>query len=347
MVSSIRSPRRAGPLNRAAATISRGLPFAGHPTMRYALGRILAAVGLLFVASIVVFLLEHLAPGSPESVLLGGRPSTPQLLASIRNQYHLDAPLLSQYWDWLTGVLHGDLGESITFKTSVSSVIGARVGVTVELGVFAALITTVVGIALGVIAALRAGRFTDSAVSLLVVILSSISGYVSAIILLVVFGVNLGWFPILGTGTSGTDRLYHLTLPAIALATSLIALIARTTRASVGRTLDVEFVDTARARGLSERRIFAKHVFRNSLIPILTVAGLAVGYLISGAVLVEYTFGLNGLGSLLVQSVEGKDYSVVQGVTLLFTAVFITMNLVVDLLYGIVDPRVRIGQGAV
>ncbi len=253
---------------------------------------------------------------------------------------------MSQYWDWLTGVLRGNLGESITFKSSVSSVIGARVGATVELGIFAALITTVVGIALGVVAALRAGRFTDSAISLLVVILSSISGYVSAIILLVVFGVTLGWFPILGTGTSGTDRLYHLTLPAIALAISLIALVARTTRASVGRTLDVEFVDTARSRGLSERRIFAKHVFRNSLIPILTVSGLAVGYLISGAVLVEYTFGLNGLGSLLVQSVESKDYAVVQAVTLLFTAVFITVNLVVDLLYGLVDPRVRIGQRA-
>jgi peptide/nickel transport system permease protein len=345
MASTSSSARRPGPLNRSASVISRGLPFAGHPTLRYALGRIVAAVGLLLVASVVIFMLEHLAPGSPETVLLGGRPSTPQLLASIRHEYHLDEPLLTQYWHWLTGALHGNFGESITFKSSVSSVIGARMGATIELGIYAAFITTIFGVALGVIAALRAGRFTDSAISLLVVVLASISGYVSAIILLVVFAVNLGWFPILGTGNPGTDRLYHLTLPAIALAIALIALIARTTRASVARTLDVEFVDTARSRGLSERRIFAKHVFRNSLIPILTVSGLVVGYLISGAVLVEYTFGLNGLGSLLVQSVEGKDYAVVQGVTLLFTAVFIFVNLIVDLLYGLVDPRVRLGQG--
>ncbi|HET6911149.1 MAG TPA: ABC transporter permease [Mycobacteriales bacterium] len=346
MASTVQARRPGGPVRQVAGTIAARLPLSSHPTVRYAVSRLLASIGLLFVASIVIFLLEHLAPGSPESVLLGGRPATPQLLAAIRREYHLDAPLWTQYWDWLTGVLHGNFGQSITYKASVSSVIGSRIGATLELGVYAALITTVIGVTLGAVAALRSGRFTDTAISTLVVVLSSISGYVSAIVLLVIFGVKLGWFPILGTGTSGTDRLYHLTLPAIALAISLIALIARTTRASVGRTLDVEFVDTARSRGLSERRIFVKHVFRNSLIPILTVSGLAVGYLISGAVLVEYTFGLNGLGSLLVQAVEAKDYAVVQGVALLFTAVFIAVNLIIDLLYGLVDPRVRIGEVA-
>jgi peptide/nickel transport system permease protein len=344
MAQPVTAQRPGGFFRRTADALTDIVPLGSHPTLRYAIGRILAAIGLLFVASLVVFLLEHLAPGSPESVLLGGRPSTPQLLASIRREYHLDDSLWAQYWNWLSGAIHGDFGQSILYKTSVSSVITSRVGATLELGIYAALITTVFGIALGAIAAVRAGRFTDNAVSLLVVVLSSISSYVSAIILLVVFGVKLGWFPIIGTGTSVTDRLYHLTLPAIALAISLIALIARTTRASVARTLNLEFVDTARARGLSERRLFAKHVLRSSLIPILTVSGLAVGYLISGAVLVEYTFGLNGLGSLLVQAVEGKDYAVVQGVTLLFTAVFIIVNLVIDLLYGLVDPRVRIGE---
>jgi peptide/nickel transport system permease protein len=275
-------------------------------------------------------------------VLLGGRPSTPGLIASIRKQYHLDAPLYLQYWDWLRGVLHADLGESITYKTPVSSVVGSRVLPTLELAVYAAVITVVVGVALGAIAALRQGRFTDSAISAVVLVLASISSYVSGVVLLVVFGVKLGWFPIIGTGTGGLDRLNHLTLPALALALSLIALIARTTRASVARVLALEFVETVRARGFTERRVFLKHVLRSALIPILTVSGLAVGYLISGAVLVEYTFGLNGLGSLLVQAVEAKDYAVVQAVTLLFTAVFIGLNLVVDLLYGVVDPRIRV-----
>lgn len=312
---------------------------------RYLARRAAAAAGLLLVTSFVLFLLEHLAPGNAESVLLGGRPSTPALIASIRHQYHLDASLPEQYWIWLSGVLQFNLGDSITYKTPVSSVVGSRVMPTLELAVYAATITVVVGVALGAAAALRQGRLADSAISGVVLVLASISSYVSGVVLLVVFGVKLGWFPIIGTGTGGTDRLLHLTLPAFALALSLIALIARTTRASVVRVLAMEFVETVRARGFTDRRVLLKHVLRSALIPILTVAGLAVGYLISGAVLVEYTFGLNGLGSLLVQAVEAKDYSVVQAVTLLFTAVFIGLNLVVDLLYGVVDPRIRVSDG--
>ncbi len=312
---------------------------------RYLARRAAAAAGLLLVTSFVLFLLEHLAPGNAESVLLGGRPSTPALIASIRHQYHLDASLPEQYWIWLSGVLQFNLGDSITYKTPVSSVVGSRVMPTLELAIYAATITVVVGVALGAAAALRQGRLADSAISGVVLVLASISSYVSGVVLLVVFGVKLGWFPIIGTGTGGTDRLLHLTLPAFALALSLIALIARTTRASVVRVLAMEFVETVRARGFTDRRVLLKHVLRSALIPILTVAGLAVGYLISGAVLVEYTFGLNGLGSLLVQAVEAKDYSVVQAVTLLFTAVFIGLNLVVDLLYGVVDPRIRVSDG--
>ncbi|WP_337309444.1 ABC transporter permease [Candidatus Aeolococcus gillhamiae] len=310
--------------------------------LRYVVKRAAAAVGLLLAASLVLFLLEHLAPGNVESVLLGGRPSTPGLLATIREQYHLNSPLYEQYGYWLGGVLHADLGESITYKTSVSSVVGSRITVTLELALYGAVITIVAGVALGAIAAIRQGHLADSVISGVVLVLASISSYVSGIVLLVVFGVTLGWFPILGTGSGGGDRLYHLTLPALALSLSLIALIARTTRASVARVLAMEFVETVRARGFSERRVIIKHVLRSALVPILTVSGLAVGYLISGAVLVEYTFGLNGLGSLLVQAVEAKDYAVVQAVTLLFTAAFIGLNLLVDLLYGVIDPRIRI-----
>jgi len=317
----------------------------GGGLTHYVAKRVLAAGGLLLVTSLVLFVLEHLAPGNAESVLLGGRPSTPALLASIRHEYHLDAPLPVQYWHWLQGVLHADFGESITFKSPVSSVVGSRVLPTLELALYAALITVVVGVALGAVAALRQGRPADTLISAVVLVLASVSSYVSGVVLLVVFGVQLGWFPILGTGSGASDRLYHLTLPAVALAASLIALIARTTRASVARVLTLEFIETVRARGLSERQVIVKHVLRSALVPILTVAGLAVGYLVSGAVLVEYTFGLNGLGSLLVQSVEAKDYSVVQAVTLLFTATFIGVNLVVDLLYGVVDPRIRVLSG--
>lgn len=318
----------------------------GNPLPRYIVKRLGAAVLLLLATSFIVFFLAHLAPGSPESVLLGGRPSTPELLASIRREYNLDAPLPVQYWDWLSGVLRGDLGQSITYKSPVSAVIGARTGVTFLLGIYAAVITTTVGVALGAIGAMKEGLAVDTVISTVVLVLASISSFVSGIVLLVVFGVKLGWFPIFGTGSGGLDTMYHLTLPAIALAISLIALIARTTRASMIRTLGLEFIDTARARGQSERRVLFKHVLRSASIPILTVSGLAVGYLLSGAVLVEYTFGLNGLGSLLVEAVSAKDYAVVQAITLIFTAAFIGLNLLVDILYGVVDPRIRVGGAA-
>ena len=179
---------------------------------RYLARRAAAAAGLLLVTSFVLFLLEHLAPGNAESVLLGGRPSTPALIASIRHQYHLDASLPEQYWIWLSGVLQFNLGDSITYKTPVSSVVGSRVMPTLELAIYAATITVVVGVALGAAAALRQGRLADSAISGVVLVLASISSYVSGVVLLVVFGVKLGWFPIIGTGTGGTDRLLHLTL---------------------------------------------------------------------------------------------------------------------------------------
>ena len=167
----------------------------------------------------------------------------------------------------------------------------------------------------------------------------------SGILLIAVFSVALGWFPVFGLGTSGLDRIYHLTLPAIALAIALAALVARTARASVGVAMEQEFVETARSRGFTERRVIGKHALRNGLIPVITISGLVFGFLISGAVLVEYTFGLNGLGALLIQAVRTKDFAVVQAITLLLTATFILINLAVDLLYVAIDPRVRLQRG--
>jgi peptide/nickel transport system permease protein len=171
---------------------------------------------------------------------------------------------------------------------------------------------------------------------------SSVSTYVSGILLITIFSVALGWFPVFGLGDGGLDRIYHLTLPAIALAIALSAFVARVTRAGLGTALDQEFVETARSRGFSEKRVVGKHALRSALVPVVTIGGLVFGFLISGAVLVEYTFGLNGLGALLIQAVRTKDFPVVMAVTLLFTVTFILINLVVDVLYAVVDPRVRL-----
>lgn len=307
----------------------------------YVVGRLWAGALTLLASSLIIFLLQRAAPGSPEHVLIGARPATPELLAEIREDYGLDEPLPIQYLSWIGRVLKGDLGESIIYQTSVSNVISGRLTVTLELAALAAALTIAVGLMVGVVSGARSGSLLDSALSGTVIILSSVSGYVSGIVLLLVFSVGLGWFPVVGAGEGGWDRLYHLTLPAIALSMSLIALIARTARSSIILVKRQEYVEAARARGFGEKHVFVKHVTRNAALPVLTVSGLAIGYLISGTVLVEYTFGLNGLGSLLIASITSKDYAVVQALVLMFTAAFIVMNLIVDLLYPVVDPRIR------
>jgi peptide/nickel transport system permease protein len=296
---------------------------------------------MLAVSSLIIFLLQRVAPGSPEQILVGARPATPELLSNIRDEYGLDEPLPIQFITWLGRAVRGDFGESITHRISVSEVVAGRIVVTLELAALAALLTVTIGLALGAFAAVKRGSWLDGAISGIVIVFSSISGYVSGIVLLLVFSVALGWFPVVGAGEGGWDRLYHLVLPAIALSLAVIALVARTTRSAVISVQRLEFIEAARARGLSERVVLTKHVARNAAIPVMTVSGLAIGYLISGTVLVEYTFGLNGLGSLLVQSISTKDYAVVQALVLIFTAAFIAINLVVDLLYPVVDPRIR------
>jgi peptide/nickel transport system permease protein len=311
----------------------------------YVLRRLLAAIPLLLITSFIVFTFVHLAPGSPEQIILGGHNVDQETLQAIRDRYRLDDPFLVQYWTWLKNVLNGNLGESIVFRDTVTNVVVPRILPTVELALYALVLIAVFGLSSGIASGIKRGSKVDSTVSGITLVGSSISTYVSGILLIAVFSVALGWFPVFGLGEPGLDRIYHLTLPAIALAIALTALVSRCTRASLGRTMDEEFVETARSRGFSERRVVGKHALRNALLPVLTITGLVFGFLISGAVLVEYTFGLNGLGALLIQAVRTEDFPVVQAVTLLFTVTFIFINLAVDILYAFVDPRVRLGRG--
>jgi peptide/nickel transport system permease protein len=280
-------------------------------------------------------------------VVRGARPVNEETLAALRARYHLDQPFLVQYWDWLKQAVRGDFGESFAFKDTVSSVVGSRIVPTLELAAYATILVLVCGVPLGVVAAVRRDSVADGAISFVALVLSSTAAYVSGILLIIVFATKLQWFPVFGLGHGGVDRVYHLTLPAIALAAALTALILRVTRAAMTDVLRSEHIETARSRGFGEWRVVGKHGLRNALVPVLTVGGLAAGYLISGAVLVEYTFGLNGLGSLLISAVQEKDFPVVQAITLLFTASFIAINIVVDVLYGLVDPRIRLGARTV
>jgi len=307
----------------------------------YILRRLLIALPLLILITLGVFALIHIAPGSPERSLLGARAASPETLAAIRAKWNLDQPFLIQYLLWLKGVVSGDLGNSILSNQPVTDAIRQRLGLTVYLGAYAILIAIGLGIPLGMWAALRRGSVIDRTVVGVSVLGVSAPAFATGLLLLYVFAVLLGWFPTFGSGEGFLDRAWHLTLPAVALALSLMALIVKITRAAMIDELDQDYVAFARARGLPRRRILGQYVLKNALIPIVTAAGIIVVVLVGGAVLVEVTFGLKGLGTLLVDAVIDRDIPVVQGLVLL-TAVFVlVVNLGLDVLYTVIDPRIR------
>ena len=310
---------------------------------RFVAQRVGALVLTLLVASFLIFGALYLAPGDPATLLAGGR-ATPAVLEQIRVQNHLNDPVWTRYWDWLSGIAHGDLGTSFVYKQSVTTLLAPRAGTTIFLVVYAAIIILGVGISLGLSSALR--RRLGAVITVGTAVGMATPAFVAAIILITVFAVNLGWFPVFGSGSGFVDRLWHLTLPAIALAFAWVAYVAQITKASVREELNREHVETARSRGIPAGLIVRRHVFRNALIPITTVAGLTVAGLVAGAVVVEQAFGLNGLGSFLVQAAGQKDFAVVQAIALLLVATFVVANAVVDLLNGILDPRLRLGKGS-
>jgi peptide/nickel transport system permease protein len=312
---------------------------------RYVGRRIVALIAILLVTSFLVFAGLHLAPGSPESFLLQGKTVSPDTIASIRAQYHLDDPFLVQYVRWLSGVVRGDFGRSLVFRQDVAGLVWSRVPTTLFLAAYAAVLILTVGLTLGAIAALKRG-WADSTILIGTTVAAATPSFVAAIALISVFAVRLGWLPAFGAGEGTLGRIEHLTMPAVALALSYLALVARVTRSAMIEELGREHVETARVRGVPESAILRRHVFRNALAPIATIAGIVVAGLLTAAVVVESAFGLNGLGSLLVQSVNVKDFPVVQAIALLLVAVFVVTNLIVDLLYGVIDPRVRLGEGA-
>jgi len=311
---------------------------------RYVAGRLLLAIPLLIVITFAVFALIHIAPGTPERALLGARQSSPETIAAIREQWNLDEPFLLQYFLWLKAVVTGDIGRSIQSSEAVTAAIGRRIGLTVFLGLYATLIALLVGIPLGMWAALRRGSMTDRTVVGVSVLGVSAPTFAVGLLFLYLFGVVLDWFPVFGAGEGFWDRAYHLTLPALALALALLALIVKITRAAMIEELDQDYVAFARSRGLSRRRIMSRYVLRNSLIPVVTATGLIVVGLFGGAVLIEATFGLPGLGTLLVESVLTRDIPVVQALVLLTAVFVIVVNLGLDVLYTVIDPRIRFGS---
>lgn len=304
--------------------------------------RLLGLVVTLIAASFVIFAALYVAPGDPIAFLTGGRTVSPATIAALRAEYHLDDSLPVAYVHWLGGVLHGDFGRSVLNGESVSSLLAPRMVNTAMLLIVASLLILVLGLGSGVVAGLKPGPL-DTSILLGSTLALAVPSFVVAIVLITIFAVNLGWFPVFGSGTGLLDRGYHLVLPSLALALASTAFVGRVTRSAVRGELNREHVQTAIARGIPYRLLVRRHVVRNALIPITTVGGLTVAGLIAGAAIVERAFNLNGLGGYLVQAVQAKDFPVAQAICMILVAAFVVVNVAVDVIYTLVDPRLKRG----
>ena len=308
--------------------------------------RLVGMIAILLVVSFLVFCLLSLAPGDPAITLLGGpSKATPEAIAQVRALYHLDEPLLTQYWYWLQGVLRFDFGRSISSQLPVEDAIGERLPITVALAVYSFIITVVIAIPLGLAAGVRRGTRLDRTVTAGSLVGFAAPVFALAVFLIYVFAVQLGWFPVYGPGKGAIDRIYHLTLPAIALAVGQIAIIARQTRAATMDVATQDYVTFARVRGVSVQKIWGGYVLRNAALPVITISGLVLAFSLTGAVLVEQAFALPGMGTLLVAAVSVLDIPVVQAITLLTAFVILSFNLIIDVTYFALDPRLRRGVG--
>ncbi len=312
---------------------------------KFLVKRLARLAASLLVASFVIFGAMYLAPGSVIATLSGGHALPQSSVRILDARYHLNAPFFVQYWDWLTSALRGNLGVSITQRENVSTLIASRIWTTAGLVLYASVLILVFGIGLGVLSGLRRG-LVDTSSLVLSAVSAAIPAFVAAIILVICFSVKLAWFPSLGNGTDFIDNIRHFTLPAIALAVSSLAVVARVTRSAVREESLREHVQTAESRGIPPRQLIRRHILRNAAIPITTVSGITIASLIALAAIVEVAFGLNGLGAFLVQSAETKNLAVVQGISLLLVTAFVVVNLAVDVLYALLDPRVRLGARA-
>jgi len=310
---------------------------------RFILGRLLAIVPVLVLVTAGVFFLIHLTPGDPIDAMMA-ESADPSVKAALSRQLGLDQPIHVQYLRWMGRVLHGDLGRSIRNNQPVIEDVGRRIRPSVELALLAILIALVVAFPLGILSAARRNTPVDGAGTTFALIGICMPNFLIALLLIFLFGVTLRWLPVSGYTDPLEDPvngLRSLTLPAITLGLALGAVITRTLRSSLIEALSEDYVRTGRAKGLPEGAILGRHALKNSLIPVVTVLGLQLGGLIGGAVITEYVFALPGVGRLVVDAVFARDYPLVQGVVLLIALAYIATNLLVDLVYGLLDPRIR------
>jgi peptide/nickel transport system permease protein len=312
----------------------------------YIIKRLLSTIPILFVVAIVVFFIIHLTPGDPVVAMLGDEAS-PSKIAEVREQLGLNLPLYEQFSHWLLHILKGDLGHSFFANISVTQAFLDHLEPTLSLAVLAQVLAILIAIPTGILAARRRGTAIDQTAMGISLLGISVPSFLLGLLLILLFAVHLKWLPVAGYKplSSGLwNHLRYMLLPAIALGFMHAALITRMTRSSILDVLSGNYIKTARAKGLKERAVIYKHALRNAFIPILTVIGQSFASLITGAAVVETVFNIPGIGQLIVNSVVRRDYAVIQGTVLLITVTSVFLNLAIDLLYGVIDPRIRLNR---
>jgi peptide/nickel transport system permease protein len=309
----------------------------GHFILR----RLAQMIPVLFGITLVVFALLQLIPGDPVQTMLGLQ-ARPESVAALRQELGLDRPLWEQYLRYLGNVVTFDLGDSLKFKVSVASLLGERLEVSLALIAYATVLMIVLSLPLGIISALRKDGIFDQITRVVLMVTLVMPAFWVGILFLTYFSVKFRLFPVAGYGEGWREHLHHLFLPALTIALSIVPILVRALRTGILEVMASDYVRTARAKGLRERAVVSTHVLRNALIPALTLLGLSVGYLLGGTVIVENVFSLPGAGKLLVDAIAARDYPLVQSTTLVFAVLVIFVNLLTDVIYTFLDPRVRL-----
>jgi ABC-type dipeptide/oligopeptide/nickel transport system permease component len=310
--------------------------------LSYLLRRLGLAVIVLFGLLVATFFIIHLVPGDPVRIVLAGRAS-PETVARVRHELALDRPLWDQFSVYVSHTLRGDLGTSFALDSPVGEIIGQRVGPSAALIAYGMLLSLLIGVPLAIVAALRPNGWIDNAIRVATTVTFAMPSFWLGLMLALIFGLQLQWFPVAGYSGGVGGILRTLTLPALALGLSLATVVMRTLRSSLLEVLQSEYVEAARSRGLSELRVVGKHALRNSFMNTLTILSVNIGFLIGGTVVLEQVFQIPGVGSLLVESVEKRDYQLVQALTLLAGAAVVLASLAADVVQALLDPRVRLG----
>ncbi|RXT07906.1 ABC transporter permease [Ammoniphilus sp. CFH 90114] len=309
--------------------------------LQYIIKHLFQLIPVLLGVSIITFLLIRMIPGDPALVMLGPR-ATPENIARLTVQMGLDQPMLTQYITYIRNVFSGDLGDSIIIRQPVFTLISERLGVTIFLVVYAAFLSVVISIPISLWSALRRNGVVDSSFRAASIIGLSMPSFWIGILLMLLFSIKVKWFPVSGYGDNFLQHLYHLTLPALTVSFSLSPVLIRPLRSKMISILSSDFIESARARGLSSWQVVIKHALRNAVIGMVTILGVNVGWLLGGSVVIETIFSLPGLGQLLINSILTRDYPVIQGLVLIFATLVILVNMLTDLVYTILDPRVHL-----